>query len=630
MQDKMKEYPYIRRVDSPAALKKLPKEELFPLCEELRRFLLDKVAKSGGHLASNLGVVELTVALHRVFDSPRDKIIFDVGHQSYVHKILTGRAEGFDELRAPGGLSGFPRRKESEHDAFGTGHSSTSLSAALGFAHAARLSGSGAYTVAVVGDGAFTGGMIHEALNNCDRGLRLVIVLNDNEMSISPSTGRFARHFSRIRISRRYSATKRRTRSALAHIPLVGRGLTRLISRVKRRIRRRVYRHNYFEEMGFTYLGPVDGHDEAAVEKALTEARERGNVTVVHVLTQKGKGYDMAEADPTAFHGVSPQSGKEETGLSFSLVAAETLAALAEEDGDICAVTAAMGEGTCLSRFGEKHPKRYFDVGIAEEHALTFSAGLAAAGYKPYFAVYSTFLQRAYDNLVHDVALQGLPVRILVDRAGLAIGDGATHHGILDVAFASHIPGVAIYSPVTYGSLRAVIRDSRDASVPTLIRYPKGGEDGRVASLFYPTEDYENYGVRALGDTGEAVILCYGQAVSAVLDAREKLRAEGVSLRVILFEALAPYDALATRVFPHIPENIPVFFAEEGVADGGAGMLLEPRLAALFSAQGRALSYTRIAISDGFAQGERGVPLRASLGVDGDHIAARVLARLGG
>lgn len=626
----MKEYPYIRRVDSPAALKQLPKEELFPLCEELRRFLLDKVAKSGGHLASNLGVVELTVALHRVFNSPRDKIIFDVGHQSYVHKILTGRAEGFDELRAPGGLSGFPRREESAHDAFGTGHSSTSLSAALGFAHAARLSGSGAYTVAVVGDGAFTGGMIHEALNNCDRGLRLVILLNDNEMSISPSTGRFARHFSRIRISRRYSATKRRTRSVLSRIPLIGRGLTRLIVRVKRRVRRRVYRHNYFEEMGFTYLGPVNGHDEAAVEKALTEARARGNVTVVHVLTQKGKGYDMAEADPTAFHGVSPQSGKEKTGISFSLVAAETLTSLAEEDEDVCAVTAAMGEGTCLSRFGEKHPKRYFDVGIAEEHALTFSAGLAAAGYKPYFAVYSTFLQRAYDNLLHDVALQGLPVRILVDRAGLAIGDGATHHGIFDVAFSSHVPGVAIYSPACYGSLRAVIRDSRDASVPTIIRYPKGGEDARVASLFYPSADYESYGVRTLGEGGDAVILCYGQAVSAVLDAREQLCSAGVSLRVILLEALAPYDALAARVAPLIPADLPVFFVEEGAADGGAGMLLGTRLAGLFSAQGRTFSYTQIAIANGFAQGERGVSLRASLGVDGAHIASTVLARLQG
>ena len=445
----MNEYPYLDGVRSPEALKKLPQEELSPLCVEIRRFLIDKVSRRGGHLASNLGVVELTLALHRVFDSPRDRILFDVGHQSYVHKILTGRAEAFDTLRTPGGLSGFPVRRESPHDPFGTGHSSTSLSAALGFARADALRGEKHFTVAVVGDGAFTGGMIHEALNNCDEKLRLLIVLNDNEMSISRNIGAFARYFSRIRSTGRYGATKRKTRSLLSKLPLVGNGVTRLISAAKKRIKRHVYRNNYFEELGLAYLGPVDGHDEEALERVFREARLRDAASVVHVHTQKGKGYPCAEEDPTAFHGVSPQTVGEK--MSFQRVAVRTLTEMAREDGSICAVTAAMGEGTGLSYFEEVFPKRYFDVGIAEEHALTFSAGLAATGLKPYFAVYSTFLQRAYDNLLHDVALQGLPVRILVDRAGLAEGDGATHHGIFDVAFASHVPGISILSPATYG-----------------------------------------------------------------------------------------------------------------------------------------------------------------------------------
>lgn len=618
----VKGYPYIAKASSPEDLKRLPEKELFPLCEEIRRFLVEKVSRRGGHLASNLGVVELTVALHRVFDSPRDRIVFDVGHQSYVHKILTGRAEHFDTLRTPGGLSGFPRREESEHDAFGTGHSSTSLSAALGFAHAARLRGDGSHTVAVVGDGAFTGGMIHEALNNCDKDLKLVVVLNDNEMSISRNTGVFARYLSRIRISKRYSATKRRTRTLLSHLPL-GRGITRLLSACKRRIRKRVYRNNYFEEMGFAYFGPVNGHDTAALTRAFTEARSRASVTVVHVLTQKGKGYPAAEEDPTAFHGLSPKVGEKGSPAgSFGAVAAETVASLAGEDAQICAVTAAMGEGTCLSRFGEKYPERYFDVGIAEEHALTFSAGLAAAGYKPYFAVYSTFLQRAYDNLVHDVALQGLPVRILVDRAGLAEGDGATHHGIFDTAFASHIPHVSILSPVTYGSLRAAIADTRDATAPVLIRYPKGGEDTRVDRLFYPDGDHAGYGIRSLGvKSPDALLITYGNAVSSVLDAVLLLGERGVRAEVLLLERLAPYGETAERVRARLPAGVPVFFAEEGVADGGAGMLLGARLGLS--------SYTHIAIDGHFAVPAEMRPLRAACGLDGESICARVLGVLG-
>ena len=627
----MNDYPYISQIKSPEDVKGLPPEALSPLCEELRRFLVEKVTARGGHLASNLGAVELTVALHRVFSSPEDHVIFDVGHQSYVHKILTGRADRFDALRTPGGLSGFPRRAESAHDPFGTGHSSTSVSAALGFAEADALQKKDAYTVAVVGDGAFTGGMIHEALNNCRRDLRLVIVLNDNEMSISKNIGLFARYLSRIRISRKYRATKTRTRNFLSHIPLLGKGMTALLSKTKSAIKRRVYRDNYFEELGLIYLGPVDGHDVRALEKAFAEAKARECAVVVHVRTVKGKGYAVAENNPTAFHGVpsapaeNVQEGSPDT---FHSVASQMLCALARRDEAICAVTAAMGEGTGLSAFGEKYPERYFDVGIAEEHALTFSAGLCAAGMKPYFAVYSTFLQRAYDNLLHDVALQGLPVRILVDRAGLAQADGATHHGIFDVAFASHIPNVRILAPACYGSLCAMLISSQNVNNCLLIRYPNSAEDERVHALFYPEEDFTEYGVRAVGLEGaEAVLIAYGNAVSAALDAMLLLGKSGVRVGMILLETLAPYAETAERVLPLLPAGAPVVFVEEGIREGGAGMLLEAALRLQIKSPSE-LSYTTLAIDGHFAEGEAGVPLPASCGIDAKAVASAVARAL--
>ena len=621
----MQDYPFIARIKSPLDVKSLSHEEALVLCREIREFLADTVSKRGGHLASNLGVTELTVALHRVFDSPHDRLIFDVGHQSYVHKILTGRAEAFDTLRMPGGLSGFPRRAESEHDPFGTGHSSTSLSAALGFAAADALRGDARFTVAVVGDGAYTGGMIHEALNNCDKHARLLLVLNDNEMSISPNTGRFARYLSRIRMSRTYRATKQKTRRILSRIPLLGRPLTALFAHTKAHLREALYRKNYFEELGFSYFGPVDGHDLLKLEAVLREAKTEKNVTVVHVHTKKGKGDPLAEADPTAYHGVSPKGGGEGQASSFSAVAAEALTALADGDGAVCAVTAAMGEGTCLSAFAKKHPSRYFDVGIAEEHALTFSAGLAAAGMKPYFGVYATFLQRAYDNLLHDVALQGLPVRILVDRAGLSYGDGATHHGIFDIAFASHIPGITLLAPATYGSLRAMMAASGEISAPLVIRYPKGAEDDRVSRLFYPDGDYRGYGLRALGvKDPDAVIVACGTAVSRALDAVLLLGKANVRTEILLAEALAPYDVLAARVTLAVKKDIPIFFLEEGIRDGGAGMLLGERLSRVFAEAGRVLRYRILAIDGHFAIPDTLADLCEYCGIDGVSVARAV------
>lgn len=624
----MSDYLYLRENITPDALRAIPEGELPRLCDELRRFLIEGVSTHGGHLASNLGVVELTVALHRVFDSPRDRIIWDVGHQSYVHKILTGRGDRFNTLRTVGGLSGFPRREESPHDPFGTGHSSTSLSAALGFARADALRGEDRFTVAVVGDGAFTGGMIHEALNNCDKSLKLLLVLNDNEMSISKNIGLFARYLSRMRLSRKYRATERRTRSLLSHIPLVGKPMARGISALKKKVKRAIYRNNYFEELGLAYLGPVDGHDLSALQKAFAEAKRRGTGAVVHVHTQKGKGYAVAEENPTAFHGVAPKTAQTREN-TFHSTAVDALLSLAEEDGTLCAVTAAMGEGTGLYRFGERFPERYFDVGIAEEHALTFAAGLAAADMKPYFAVYSTFLQRAYDNLLHDVALQGLPVRILVDRAGLAAADGATHHGIFDVAFASHIPGVSVYSPMCYGSLRAMLADSVSATSPLMIRYPNAAEDERISALFYPDGDYENYGVRALGTKNpRAVLLSYGNAVGGALDAMLLLGKAGVRVEVLLIEALAPYDECAARVAAKLPADTPVFFVEEGIRDGGAGMLLGERLSRIFAHKKQTFLYDILAIDGHFATPDSPVSLTGYCGIDGASVAAAVARRL--
>ena len=593
----MEEYPLLSKIKEPSDVKTLSKKELSALAEEIRHFLIEKVKASGGHLASNLGAVELTIALHRVFNSPKDHFIFDVGHQAYVHKILTGRKDAFDTLRKPGGLSGFPVRAESEHDPFGTGHSSTSLSAAIGFAEADAISGSDAYTVAVVGDGAMTGGMIHEALNNSKKNLRTVFVLNDNGMSISRNIGRFPRYLSRIRVARHYRNTKRRTKKVLLAIPLIGKPMSRLISRMKGCFKRLLYTHNYFEDLGILYLGPIDGHDLSALERALAEAKRREGAVLVHVRTKKGKGDAYAEKDPTAYHGVAALGGGGEE-MTFHGVASAELCALAAEDARVCAVTAAMGEGTGLSAFKDAFPDRFFDVGIAEAHALTFSSALAANGMKPYFAVYSTFLQRAYDNLLHDAALQSLPVRVLVDRASLAVADGATHHGIFDVAYAATIPGVTVWAPATFGSLRAMLRRSLSfEGGPLLIRYPNASEDAELKREFYKNDDFETFGLKISGDSAPSVtIASYGKIASEALLAAKTLRESGVSVRLVLLECLAPFKDTAKELFS-VLDGSPLIFVEEGVYGGGAGMHILAYLSEISPSTRARL----LAIRDGFA-----------------------------
>ncbi len=577
--DKIK---YLNRINSPCDFKAIPNEEMSAVAEEIRSELVRIVGKNGGHLSSNLGAVELTMAIHRVFDSPVDHIIFDVGHQSYVHKLLTGRYKGMETLRQSGGLCGFTNREESEHDCFGAGHSSTSLSAALGFAVSDKLKGSNAYTVAVIGDGAYTGGMIHEALNNCRKDLNMIIILNENEMSISKNIGRFAKNLSRLRTSPRYFKTKKVTGVFLKKIPLVGRFMFRRVLGFKKVLKNTLYGSNYFESMGLTYLGPIDGNDYAQVENLLREAKKLGESVVVHLKTVKGKGYPPAEQAPDIYHGMSPSCAIKTDKPSFSATMGHVVTELAEKDEKICAITAAMCDGTGLCEFKNRFPKRFFDVGIAEEHALTFAAGLAANGMKPVVAIYSTFLQRGFDNIIHDIALQKLPVVICVDRAGLNPADGATHHGLFDVAFLSQIPNLKIYTPITYDTLEICIKQALDEGVPCAIRYPNGCENDRVRSEFYSNAQIAEISARSNFDKSsklDTVIVTHGRMAAEALAACDALMDKGMTAGVILLEMLKPYDVCADNVANLLPdETCGVILLEEEIRSGGMGMNLRDKL----------------------------------------------------
>ena len=478
----MKRYGILDTITSPADLRGLSYDTLNVLCASLREFIVDSVSRTGGHLASNLGIVELAVALEREFDSSRDRIIYDVGHQSYVHKILTGRRDRFDTLRQYGGLSGFMKPEESVTDPCVTGHASDSVSVALGMAHARTLRNQKYHVVAVIGDGALTGGMAYEALSNAGTsGEPLLVVLNDNNMSIAQNVGGLSRHLARLRVNSRYLRAKVRVKERLARIP-GGAAVTRAISRAKARIKSFVLPTSLFEQMGFIYLGPVDGHNLKSVCELLAQAKKIKKPVLLHVITQKGRGYAPSEQEPEKYHGVSrfdPVSGafaadKKE---DFSACFGRELCAFAEKDARICAITAAMPSGTGLTRFASRFPSRFFDVGIAEEHAVAMAAGMAAQGLVPVVAMYSTFLQRAYDQLVHDVAIEGLHVVFCVDRAGIVGADGATHNGVLDIAFLRSIPGMKVYCPSNFSELRSMMtRAVYHEDGPVAIRYPRGGE----------------------------------------------------------------------------------------------------------------------------------------------------------
>lgn len=619
----MADYKYLSKINSPADLKRLQEDEIAPLAAEIRDFLIEKVTEHGGHLASNLGAVELTLAIHRAFDIPKDHLIFDVSHQSYVHKIVTGRKDRFDTLRQGGGLSGFMKRSESEYDCFGAGHSSTSVSAGLGFAQADKLHKNDAYTVVVLGDGAFTGGMIHEALNNVEKDLKLIIVLNENEMSISKNIGSFARVLIKLRMHPSYISTKGFIKSSVSKIPLIGKPLVTFLRRFKRRIKDGFYGSNYFENLGLFYVGPVDGNNEKDVEDALKIAKNCGQSAIVHVNTVKGKGYEPAEKNPAEYHGISPKNAEKHTS-SFSSELGSTLNALADEDEGVVAITAAMLHGTGLIEFSKKHPDRTFDVGIAEEHALTFACGLAAQGVKPYFAVYSTFLQRSYDNILHDMALQDLPVKICIDRAGLNPSDGPTHHGIYDVAMLSHVPNMTLYTPVSYEGLRASLRKMNALDKPCAVRYPRGAEDPVIIAEFFNDSVKEpsvrtNYQNK---DELDAIIITHGSITAEAIKAKHILAKEGINVGIILVERLMPYADLVADVINLLPENeAKIMTLEEEIKAGGFGMMLLDRLCKNEIMNNKKTAI--IALEDSMAD-KYGQSIYSSFGLDAISIADKI------
>jgi 1-deoxy-D-xylulose-5-phosphate synthase len=564
------------RIENPSDLKTLAVEELDQLAQEIREFLISKLSVTGGHLSSNLGVVELTVALHYLFDSPRDKFIFDVGHQTYVHKILTGRKDRFDTLRKYKGLCGFAKRSESEHDVWEAGHSSTSLSAAMGMAVARDLKGDNNRVVAVIGDGAMTGGMALEALNHIghDR-TKLLVVLNDNEMSIAPNVGAIHNYLTKIRSDKHYRKAKEEVESLLKKIPAIGGTLAKTAERVKDSLKYLVLSGVLFEELGFTYIGPVDGHHLPTVMEALQQADKVNGPVMLHLVTMKGKGYSPAEADSHAWHGVNPykiESGQMIKPVGppmYTDVFGSTLIELAEQDPRILAITPAMPGGSGLLKFAAKFPKRMLDVGIAEQHAATLCAGLAAEGMKPVFAVYSTFMQRAYDQILHDICRMNLNVAFAIDRAGFVGADGETHHGIYDMAFLRSIPNMVLMMPKDENELRHMLKTAVEYNDgPIAVRYPRiSGLGVKLDEQLQPIPIGSWEVVRE--GKGPIAMLAVGPMVQIALEAAEILKTEGIDVRVINSRFIKPLDE--AMLIKLADEGMKLITIEEGVQMGGFG-----------------------------------------------------------
>lgn len=564
----MQEQNMLEKIKSPSDIKALDYEEISLLGEEIRQCLIDNVSNNGGHLASNLGVVELTMAIHRTFDSPHDQIVFDVGHQCYVHKLLTGRYRQFESLRKEDGLSGFPNPMESEHDILKTGHSSTAISSAIGLLKAHQLNGeTDRCVVAVVGDGAMTGGLSYEGLNNGGRSLgNLIIILNDNELSISQNVGSVAAYLSKIRSRQWYFKFKDLVSRIALHTPLIGRHIYRFFQRIKQTLKSIFYQGNIFENMGFAYMGPIDGHNQKVLERVLKRAANYKKPCLVHVKTIKGKGYSFAENQPTDFHGLSSFDVK--TGAhgqkpkpDYSEIFGNTLCELAAEDTKICAITAAMSEGCGLSKFSKQYPDRFFDVGIAEQHALTFAGGLSKNGMKPVFAVYSSFLQRGFDQIIHDLALQGHNMTICVDRAGIVGEDGETHQGLFDVPMLLPIPGVSIYSPTSYDELRTRLRNCiAEKKGVTVIRYPRGYEPDMNLPFCDAAADVEWNGT-----SKELCVISYGRQVVPCLSGIRKAN------RCASFLKLNRIYPIEDTVVKELLSFKRILFVEEGYQSSGIG-----------------------------------------------------------
>lgn len=617
----------LETINSPADVKALSLDELKQLAEEIRQFLISVISKTGGHLAPNLGVVELSLALHRVFSTPEDKIVFDVGHQSYIHKIVTGRREQFPTLRQYGGLSGFPKRSESEHDAFGTGHSSTSISAALGMAVARDLQGKDYNVVAVIGDGSMTGGMAFEALNNAGTlHKKMIVVLNDNEMSISKNVGAMSEYLYQLRTGETYNKIKHDIEGWLKNMEF-GTDVLKAIRRLKGSVKYLMVPTSIFEELGFTYLGPVDGHDLQGLTEVLQAAKKIDGPVLVHVLTKKGKGYKPAEESPNKFHGTGPfeiATGKKianpNAPITYTEVFGKTLTELANEDKEIIGITAAMPDGTGMSTFAKAHPERFFDVGIAEQHAVTSAAGAAAAGLKPVAAIYSTFLQRAYDSVLHDICMQKLHVTLCLDRAGLVGDDGYTHHGVFDYAYLRSMPEMTIMAPKDENELRHMLKTAVDYDGPVSVRYPRGSGVG--VEITEPMHSLPIGKAEVLREGKDVCLWAIGSMVQSALQVAAKLAEQGISAGVVNMRFAKPLDK--ELLLAHAARYGKIVTLEEGVLQGGVGSaVLETLNEAKMLQQCRVLT---LGIPDEFVlHGDKKL-LMKDLGLDVDAIVAKTIA----
>ena len=614
----MDEIKYLNTISSPSDIRNYSDEQLNELCSEIRNVMIDTVSKNGGHLASNLGAVELTIAIHKCFDSPKDKIVWDVGHQIYTHKLLTGRYSQFSTLRQKDGISGFSRPDESEHDTFYSGHSSVSISSAYGIASANKIKGNNNYTVAVIGDGSLTGGLVYEALNNAGREKsRLVIILNDNNMSISQNVGSVARYLAVTRSKKRYVRMKAKIEKVLSKIPFVGIKLANAFFKLKTNIKNLIYKSTMFEDMGIRYMGPIDGHNIKQMCEAIETAKSLEVPVLLHVNTIKGKGYDFAEKSPAVYHGISKfdiNTGEaKSTGATFCGEFGELMCKMAGEDKRICLITAAMTLGTGLERFSKNFGNRFFDVGIAEEHAVTFASGLSKVGMIPVFAVYSTFLQRCYDQIVHDGALQRQRMVLAIDRAGFVGDDGETHNGLYDVSFLSSIPNIIIYSPSTFDEMKVDFGNAfyRDEGV-VAVRYPRGGE------LSIPDDYTPGLGLFDIyGEKCGTVIVTYGRVFGEACRACEILKNNGIKVCILKLNRIRPIPEEALD-FALGAERI--FFFEEGVKSGGIG----EKLAAELLENGYKGSYSLTAVNDEFVKQATISELYEQYGLSAEKIAQKI------
>ncbi|MCI8283659.1 MAG: 1-deoxy-D-xylulose-5-phosphate synthase [Firmicutes bacterium] len=626
----------------PEYIKSLSKHDMELLCGDIRKKIISTLSNTGGHLASNLGIVELTLAIHKVFDAPKDKIVWDVGHQSYVHKLITGRGNSFDTLRQMNGMSGFPKRSESEYDTFDTGHSSNSISAALGMAVARDLKGEDYSVVAVIGDGALTGGMVYEAMNNAGvMDSNLIVILNDNEMSISKDYGSMSQHLGKLRTSDSYDNVKKKIKRAVKNIPGVGGALYNGLESMRDALKYLVVPGVLFEEMGFVYLGPVDGHNLEGLIEVLTNAKSMEKPVLVHCITQKGKGYAPAEKRPDKFHGVSPFDKKTGVSLSksdkltYSAVFGRKLTEIAKEDARIVAVSAAMIDGTGLSEFARTFPERIFDVGIAEEHAVTFAAGMAVNGMKPVVAIYSTFLQRSYDQIMIDVCMQNLPVVFCIDRAGIVGADGETHHGIYDLSYLQSMPNMTILAPSDGPELEIMLKYALTMNGPCAVRYPRGSAED--LSNYRIEETAENKILQTVDSKScegkiaqikpiimqrgsDITIAAVGKMTSYCLKAAKKLNESGIQAEVIDARIIKPLDEESSSVYINSAERTGrILVVEDNIKFGGFGSLIE----SLFAADSEVKAY-KIGWPDEFVQHGTQEQLEKKFGLDPDSIAEKV------